>query len=102
VILISPYTSICDVARDKFPRLGWLCPEVFDNASIVSSEVLAQVPILFIHGQTDSVIDIEHSRKLSACSKSKYKRIIVVEDVGHNFHETHSAILQQILDFIPN
>lgn len=62
LVLISPFTSIKDVAKNLFGSLGSvLVKQRFDNLKRISE---VQCPTLFIHGKKDDVIPPEHSESL--------------------------------------
>ncbi len=59
IILMSPYTSIKDVADDLVTGyLSWVVKDRFRNIDIISK---IKSPILLIHGKSDTLIKFEHS-----------------------------------------
>jgi pimeloyl-ACP methyl ester carboxylesterase len=73
LILQSPYTSIAGVVANMY---GWatamLCPHVFDNATYIAS---VTAPILFIHGQKDTLIPWTQSQTLCALATKSQTRV---------------------------
>ena len=58
VVLMSAYTSIKRVVKEKFSFLSALVNEHFDNLSLVDKIVS---PTLLIHGEKDELIHYSHS-----------------------------------------
>ncbi|MCP3141744.1 alpha/beta hydrolase [Pyxidicoccus sp. QH1ED-7-1] len=81
VMLVSPYTSITDMAALALPFLptALLVRDRFDTAS-KASEV--DLPVLIIHGEVDALIPVEMGRKLG----TRFPRATVetVVGAGHN------------------
>ena len=56
LILMSPYTSIKNVVRNKVGFLSFLVAEHFDNITLMSN---VSCPTFIVHGQKDSLIPYE-------------------------------------------
>ncbi len=52
------------------------------DASAVNAVAKSRVPILFIHGEDDAMINVQMSKNLYAAA-SGYKELLIVEDAGH-------------------
>ncbi len=85
MILQSGFSSLPDIAREKFPLLkfypDWLFPKpALDNLSVVRK---AHPPLLLIHGENDSLIPVSHARTMydQACA---FKQLVVLSGAGHN------------------
>jgi pimeloyl-ACP methyl ester carboxylesterase len=79
--LLSPYTSLPDVAAAQYPWLPvrWLMREAFDSAERAPA---VKVPVLVIHGTDDEVIPATFGRSLSRrFPNAKYRE---VPGTGHN------------------
>jgi fermentation-respiration switch protein FrsA (DUF1100 family) len=78
-VLVSPYTSIVDMARTL---VGPLAPLVvadrFDSLSKVRE---VSVPMVVIHGRRDEVVPYEQGRRLAEVAGA---RLVTLEDRGHN------------------
>ena len=61
LILISPYTSIKNVAQEHGSFFGNLVEDHFNNAQAIKG---VKCPTCFIHGDKDVVIPWQHSQKL--------------------------------------
>lgn len=95
LMLISPFTSLTDIARRRF----WFYPvsllvrNAFDNVRLLADY---RGPILVLHGDQDDIIPERLGRKLFVSLPSSEKRMVVVHGAGHNtmfaFPETFTAI----------
>lgn len=97
VVLISPYTSIADVAQQTywyFPT-KYLVRDKFDSRSRMQN---INEPILLIHGAEDKIIPHQHSMILSKIANSSNK-IITYENTGHN-NIDEIRLTNDIVDFI--
>ena len=81
VILESAFTSVKDMARKAFPLVpGFLIRTKYDSLSRIKS---IEVPILFIHGDSDDVVPIELGRRL--CQEANEpKKFYTIPGAGHN------------------
>lgn len=61
LILMSPYTSIKDVVKNKVGFLSFLVAEHFDNLKYMSE---VKCPTFIVHGQKDTLIPYCHSQQL--------------------------------------
>ncbi|MEM6811643.1 MAG: alpha/beta hydrolase [Pseudomonadota bacterium] len=97
VILESPYTSLPDVAAQKyfFVPVHQLMKDKFDNLSKISK---VSAPILFIHGESDRLIPISHSEELLAATKSR-KKLIRLPNISHN-NIPSAKLADDIVEFI--
>jgi pimeloyl-ACP methyl ester carboxylesterase len=78
LVLISPYSSLRDVARDHYP---WV-PSAVLRYPMPTDEWLPQVkmPVLIVHGERDGVIAIKHAERLHALvSSTEFVRLRGVE-----------------------
>lgn len=87
LILVSPFSSVSDMARLAFPYLpvGWLLKNRYDSMSRIRQ---IQTPLLIIHGAQDEMVPVEQGRALfEAAGHPKTFRLLPV--AGHN--DTHAA-----------
>jgi len=98
LILISPFTNLKDIAKDRF----WFYPTklLVDNA-FDNREALQEYTgkTLIIHGNEDDVIPYELGNKLFESISSK-KDFITIEGAGHNNLFTHQETYAAIHDFL--
>jgi fermentation-respiration switch protein FrsA (DUF1100 family) len=100
LILESTFSSAHDVARVAYPFL----PTQFILRTKLNSDEkigIASIPILFIHGNRDSIIPISLGRKLFAAANEP-KQFYVVEGADHNdiFWVGGTAYLDRIQQFV--
>lgn len=65
LVLHAPYSSVVDVAADKFPILpvGLLIRDRYDSLAVIGQ---VSAPVLVMHGERDVVIPVRFGRKLYA------------------------------------
>lgn len=97
VVLLSPYTSIMDMAGLIAPRVlaQLLVRDRFDN---VASLAAATQPVLVIHGTADEVIPFAQGERL-AKSLGERCRFVPLDGVGHNdlFLRSGARIVRETL-----
>ena len=100
LILDSPFTSIADVASEKYPfvPVDTLLQTRFDNLAVIRS---VHVPILILHGERDAVVPAAHGHKLLAAANPP-KRGLFLSDVGHlTFpHDTSGEAQAAVASFL--
>lgn len=83
LLLMSPYTSIKDVAKNLFgwaSFLSFIVYERFNNADSVSK---AKCPVFFLHGLKDTLIPHSHSVELNnVCPRESYLHL--PPEMDHN------------------
>ncbi len=79
-VLVSPYTSIGDVAQNAIPWLParWLVRDRFDSLSRASA---VHVPVLVVHGDRDDIVPFALGERLAAALHARFLRR---HDRGHN------------------
>lgn len=67
LVLISPFSSLPDVAAEKFRWLPvrWLVRDRFDNAAKLGT---VKAPVLVLHGTADTMIPPEHAQRLAVAN----------------------------------
>jgi pimeloyl-ACP methyl ester carboxylesterase len=65
LLLLSPFTSIADVAADRYPFLPvrLMLRDPWDSAARASR---VRVPTWIVHGDADDVVDVSYGRRLAA------------------------------------
>jgi hypothetical protein len=100
LILESTFSSARDVARVAYPFLPvqWILRSKFDSAEKIRS---IHVPVLFIHGDHDSIIPIALGRKLFDAANEP-KKFLTIPGADHNdlFWVGGRAYLEQIRRFV--
>jgi hypothetical protein len=81
VLLESPYTSVADIARQRyrlFP-VDWLLLDRFDSLRKISS---VQAPVLVMHGALDQIVPVAMGRAVFAKAPDP-KQLWIAPDAGH-------------------
>jgi len=89
LMLVSPYTSMTDVAREYYP---WV-PTAILRYPLKTNELLPKLnnKILLLHGTDDKLISIEHSRRLQQLNPKV--ELVEIPGAGHgDIHEFPSYI----------
>lgn len=97
LILESPYTSIPDVAADRYPMVPvrLLITDTYDSLSKIGD---VHMPLLLMHGEQDQVVPIKFGRKLFAAANEP-KQAEYVPEAGHN--DVYTLRTQQlVLNFL--
>ncbi|MDN5789470.1 MAG: alpha/beta hydrolase [Micrococcales bacterium] len=96
LILLSPYTSLPDVAAPLYRWLPMrsLVRDRFDSLSIADA---VHQPTLIVHGTADEVIPFELGKRLAHAITDA--RLVAVEGAGHNDLWEHSQT-RAVLDFV--
>jgi len=83
LVLISPFTSLQDVAKDMVGRrASWIVSPRWKTIEIIPR---VQCPTLFLHGKKDKVVPPEHSKMLfQKCTLSQGCKVLQLMDTGHN------------------
>ncbi len=98
VALFAPYSSIVDVAADRF----WFLPvRWLIKNPIRSDQRINKVtePVLMVHGAADTVIPIQFGKKLFALANDP-KQFVALENIGHN--EVLEGSADRVLSLVGN
>ena len=97
VLLLSPFTSIPDIASRMFPLLParWILKDQFDSLSRAKS---VQVPVFVVHGTHDKLIPIAHSKTL--VSQLSNARLLPIPRGGHKEVWSYPEATKELLAFI--
>lgn len=102
LIMQSSFTSMAEAVRHKaflqiFP-INFLLSERFDSLSKIQS---LKVPVLFLHGESDSVVPFEMSQRLyNAASEPKQLFIISKADHVRIYQPGEQSYLKAIQKFV--
>jgi fermentation-respiration switch protein FrsA (DUF1100 family) len=80
VALVSPFTTMADVARYHYGPFGLLAGKRFDALSRVRR---LAVPILVVHGEDDEIVPFALGERLFGAA-AEPKRFMRVAGAGHN------------------
>jgi len=86
LILESPYISLTKLASQKMPLLlpSLFLKYRFDNMGKINS---VKSPVLFVHGENDTLIPVSHTHKLYEHFSGKKKKIIIEEGTHNDLSE---------------
>ncbi len=98
LILDRTFSSMIDVASDKFP---WLPVRWLLRNRYLSTQAIAHYdgPLIQFHGKTDQTVPFKFGEALFRAAPSSSKQFVASEHLGHNspWPEAHYA---QVRDFI--
>lgn len=85
LVLMSPYTSIVNVAREHLAWLNLYPDFAFPKQDLNTLKMLGAVHprTLIIHGEQDQTVPVHHSRTLAA-SSIQPTEVLFVDHAGHN------------------
>lgn len=95
LVLLAPFYSTSDLAKDKFPfyPVKMLYKDDYDNSVWLQDY---EGPLAIVHGVEDKNIPVEHGLRLFRNASTETKTLTLVPDVGHNnlynSRETWNAI----------
>jgi len=78
LVLVSPFTSMVEVARHHVGPLAGLVPDEYDSLDKVGA---LTIPVIVIHGTRDEVVPFALGERLA---KAAHATLIPVEGHGHN------------------
>ncbi len=84
LVLETPYYSLIDVARNRFPFLPvkWLLKYLFLSHKHIQE---VKSPIVIFHGTDDSIVPYESGKRLfESIPTSSKKKFYTIEGAGHN------------------
>ena len=93
LVLVTPYESLSAAARRAFP----IAPEFLLKYRLRTDAVIGDVrsPMLFVHGNRDTLIPLADSERLLALAKSPAE-LVVVEGAGHNDIHTFATYVEPL------
>ena len=82
LVLVSPFTSISDMAGRAFPWLpvSWLVRGHYDTLSVIPN---VNSPVLFLHGEDDELVPFAHGERLFRAAREP-KAFQALAQTGHN------------------
>ena len=96
----SSFTSIADMTRLHYPALRFLLPFASMRYDSLAAIRALRAPLLVIHGDADTLVPPEHSRRLHEAAHEP-KRLLLVPGADHNdvFVRGGPPLWQALRDF---
>jgi fermentation-respiration switch protein FrsA (DUF1100 family) len=97
LVLLYPYSSMTDVAADRFwfAPVGLLIKDEYDSVTRIGK---VTAPILLIHGERDNVIPVRFARRLFAAAPEPKEGHFLPEGTHANLYRLGAGRL--VLDFL--
>jgi len=98
VILITPYDSILEVAKNKFPALlvNLILNDKYESVKYIKD---VKCPVLLLCAERDEVIPVAHALKLYENIEST-KKIEIIENARHNTITEDKKFWMKLNEFI--
>ena len=100
LLLMSPYTSIKDVAKSLFGKLSFLvAPLVYERFRNIDAIKEAMCPVFFLHGLKDKLIPHSHSVELNNnCPSVSF--LCLPKDMDHNVFDFDEDLVKPFREFL--
>ena len=99
LILVSPFTDMTSLAKNRYP----LAPAKLLRYPLNTDQIINDVKtdIVFMHGDNDTTIPIDHSQKLQALL-NKPSQLFEIEGASHNDIHQFKSYLDSLAQVLPN
>jgi len=99
LILVSPFSSMVAMGRQEYPFL----PEWLLRYPLRTDRLIADIrtPTVFMHGDDDRLIPIEHTYELMGLANTDAK-LLLIEGAGHNDIHRFSSYLDGLTRELPD
>lgn len=97
---MSPYTSIKDVAKSLFGKLGFLVtPLVYERFRNIDAIKEAKCPVFFLHGMKDKLIPHTHTLELNNhCPSVSFLQLPA--EMDHNVFDYEEDLVKPFKAFL--
>ncbi|OGA41589.1 MAG: hypothetical protein A3G28_01680 [Betaproteobacteria bacterium RIFCSPLOWO2_12_FULL_68_19] len=107
IVVDSAFSDYRRIVREKLASFfltwpfQWLLPQTVDNDFSPSASVRAvsPIPLLFIHGERDTVVSVEHSQRLFERAASP-KELWILPEAGHIQAVRDKAVRARLAEFL--
>eukprot|EP00928_Gymnodinium_smaydae_P044051 TRINITY_DN2940_c0_g1_i2.p1 TRINITY_DN2940_c0_g1~~TRINITY_DN2940_c0_g1_i2.p1 ORF type:complete len:405 (-),score=48.89 TRINITY_DN2940_c0_g1_i2:318-1532(-) len=98
LVLLSPFLSIKDVARESLGYMANFISERFPNKDLMPK---VQCPCIIVHGEEDTMVPCRHSVELHELCGSAKKLLKLVPGLGHsgNYFRSRDIFLEPVCSF---
>ena len=97
LILFSPFTNLKAVVKDYVSFLSIFVRDRFPNIEYIKQ---VESPIFFLHGKKDKIVKVEHSEELHKQAKSKYKRLVIGDEMTHSLYKLYDDLIIPLCQFL--
>ena len=99
LLLMSPFKSIREVARDLVGRLlQYAIADRFRNIDLIKE---IKCPVFIVHGQKDKLIPYQHSQDLhDNAHSSHYCKLLLPPKMDHNEFEFNDDFIEPLKEFL--
>jgi fermentation-respiration switch protein FrsA (DUF1100 family) len=107
IVIDSAFSDYRRIVREKAASFfltwpfQWLLTQTVDNdfTPAASVHAISPIPLLLIHGERDSVVPLEHSKRLYARA-AEPKELWVVPDAGHIQAVRNKGLRKRLTEFL--
>ena len=102
ILFISPFDSLVNVAKTKFPIYPIFLLEKFSKENYNNIALLRDYEgdLRIIHGTKDKIIPFKHGRALFENINISNKELIIINGAGHNDIYNFEKTWKSISDFL--
>lgn len=97
LILFSPFTNLKAIVKDYVSILSVFFRDRFPNIEHIKE---VKSPIFILHGKKDKIVKVEHSEQLHKAAKTKYKHLVVREEMTHNQYKLYDDLIIPLCQFL--
>lgn len=97
LILFSPFTNLKAIVKDYVSILSVFVRDRFPNIEHIKK---IKSPIFILHGKKDKIIKVEHSIQLHKEAQTKYKHLVIREDMTHNQYRLYDDLIIPLCQFL--
>lgn len=97
LILFSPFTNLKAIVKDYFSILSILVRDRFPNIEYIKE---VEAPLFILHGKLDKIVKVEHSIELHKVAKSKYKKLMIRDEMNHNRYKLYDDLIIPLCQFL--
>ena len=107
IVVDSAFSDYRRIVRDKAASFfltwpfQWLLPQTVDNNFSPAASVhdVAPIPLLFIHGERDAIVPLEHSKRLFERA-AEPKELWIVPEAGHIQAVRKKDVRKRLTEFL--
>jgi esterase/lipase len=97
LILFSPFTNLKAIVKDYVSILSVFVRDRFPNIENIKG---VEAPLFILHGKKDKIVKVEHSVQLHKTATTKYKHLVIREDMNHNQYRLYDDLIIPLCQFL--